>query len=565
MRRAGAWAALGFTALGVAALGCGNSSSTRAAASAGSASSGAPGASAAAGTETNQGGSTAAGGKGGAAAGSSTAGAGPAGGAEAQGGDGAAGAPEPPQLEPDLTDLVPTSNQWLLFNEYADVIVGTGLTLLDLASGERHPANPDELPLSTAGLSPDGRQFAFSGQGDTLDENLAMIRFAKTGFVPAKPLIGFSGELGSYIPSSWDEHARFFTVTRFGAKPGIEVVDGVLGKRVGHVVDGSAFVQGFAPKGPYFAYFNGGQSYSGEVASVTADGGIGTPFKVSDAKTRPIFSADGKHLYFTTQQGDVKGLSYIDLPDATPKQLPNATPGESIDRVFAGGAASAFAWVERGGGLSSLVQVFFDGRARVDVSEPSTDISVWGTFVSTDQTLVSIDYWESLELVQLEPFKRFPLVGKTVVPVSGPSPTGMVGRYLYYQRDGLLRVATVDAPGALVDAAVSDAGETPIVCNVPAGVEPLTKLAFHDAAYTELAIVDMAARPPAVVLRYSASTADATVQCPHWQHDGKAFLLSEKSPSKTRAYVSNWAGAQPTTPKLALESDQVLRAFAFSY
>jgi hypothetical protein len=539
--------------LGVALFGCGNSGSgKRMGGDGGDGASSGSGSGAASGS----GGAAFAGAK-------QSGGSGPGGGADAQGGVDAQGgdsAGEEPLPKPDLTGLVPTSGKWLMYSESA----GAALTVLDLEAQQEHAANPEQLPMSSGSRSPNGAVFTFSGQETDQTDNFAIIRFAEAGFVPAKRIGGFGAEPGNFSGGAFDGRSRFFLATRFGATTGVEVVDSILGERVGFLPYGLSFLMHFAPHGPYFAYHYGGAiANDGRVASVTAESGLGEPFDLPKMDGDVAFSVDGNHVYFNTTQDEVTTFNYVDLPDTTPKQLAIAAAGETSAAVYPGPTEkSVVAWVQRADSKRGLVQAFFDGRARVDISDPETHTV--GTLVSSDHQLVNLDYRESFELVQLEPLLRFPLLGKTVFDGNGPNSTGMVGRYLHYLRDGILRIATID-DGALVDGAVSEAGEETIVCPVVAHVERVTRLAYYNAARTKLAFVDMAARPPAVALRYDVSTSDATLSCPIWQPDGKAFLITEKTATTTRALVSNWSGATPTAPVLAKKAGQQLVSWAFSY
>jgi hypothetical protein len=544
-----------WVVVGAAVFGCGNSASNK------TTTNGAGGMSAAAGSDASAGsagvmgkaGAQTAGGK------SATGGAPTQGGAQAQAGSGAE--PEEPLPDPDLTGLVPISAKWLLYSEG----LGQELKLLDLESQKEHAPNPDALPMEYGSLSPNGAVFTFSGPDELAANNLSIIRFAKAGFVPAKPVAGFDAEPGSFSAGVYDARSRFFVTTRFGATTGVEVVDSILGERVGFVEYDLSFNQLFAPKGPYFAvYYSGGIANAGRIASVTAEAGVGEPFDLPKMSLPPSFSFsdDGKHVYFNTKADKVTTFNYVDLPDPTPHQLAIAAEGETSDVVYPGPtAASVIAWVARASNRRGLVQAFFDGRSRLDISDLAKDAGYFGTEVSADHQLVNIDYGDSFELVQLEPLLRFPLVGKTLYDGKTPDSTGMLGRYLYYLRDGILRVATIDA-GALVDAAVGEAGDETNICPMGGGALT-TRLAYHDAAFTKLTFVDLAARPPAVALRYAAS-AGATLTCPTWAADSTAFLINEKTATSRRAIVSNWSGAKPTTPVLAKESATLL-AWGFSY
>lgn len=542
-----------WVVLGAVGFGCGNSVSNKATSSAG-------GMNAVAGSDASAG-VTGVVGTGGKQTGGGDGGAPTQGGMQVQAGS--AGEPEAPLPDPDLTGLVPTSAKWLLYSE----ALGQDLKLLDLDSQQEHAPNPDALPMEYGSLSPNGAVFTFSGPDEVAKNNLAILRFADAGFVPAKPVAGFDAEPGSFSAGAYDARSRFFLTTRFGATTGVEVVDSILGERVGFVEYGLSFNLVFAPKGPFFAvHYSGGSANAGRIASVTAEAGLSEPFDLPKMSRPPsfAFSNDGQHVYFNTEADDVTTSNYVDLPDPTAHPLVIAAAGETSETVYPGPtAASVVAWVVRAPSRRGLVQVFFDGRPRLDISDPAKNAGLSGTQVSADHQLVNIDYGEAFELVQLEPLLRFPLVGKTLYDGKSPASTGMLGRYLYYLRDGILRVATVDA-GALVDAAVSEAGDETQICPIAGGV-PTARFAYHDAAFKKLTLVDLAARPPAVALRYAASSADATLTCPMWAADGKAFLIHEKTATSSRALVSNWSGKTPTTPVLAKESGTSLLTWAFSY
>lgn len=491
------------------------------------------------------------------------------GGSPSAGGGGAL--EDPPAAQPDLTGLVTTSAKWLLVTETQPIVVSSSLDFVDLESGMRYPVNPQNLPVAYSYWSPDQKTFLFSGADADSDKNLTILRLEKNGFVPAKLVEGYEGTRGNFGFIHWDENSRFCTIARGGSMTdGVEVVDTVLGKRVGHVDIPPTFSHTFAPKGFYFSYMHGDSTmYESGLARVLKDG-ISTPTVLPAGSYRPGFSHDGKRAFFGRRESEITTQYYLDLPDLTPKELVVTAEGEKLNGSASAGptADSVLAYVQTTDADRRYVQAFVDGRPRVDLSDPAKKVRF--TFASDDSNVVAVDYETSLEIVRVEPFARHPLPGTTVMDAADYWTTGVVGQHVYHQVDGQLFVASIDAAGALTDVAVSMPGEQLSVCTFYGSHQPTTKLAYRtvgaEGAGGELVVVDLAASPPAVAARIVASSPETGLYCPEFSTDESAMVATETAAEGGgKVYGVKWTAGVATEPEILLESTGGIEVRAFSY
>jgi hypothetical protein len=471
---------------------------------------------------------------------------------------------DPAAAEPDLTGLVATSAKWLLTSQSSSVVVSSALDFVDLESGMSYPANPANLPVAYGSWSPDQKWFLFSGANADSDKNLTIVRLSKNGFVPGKLIDGFEGTRGGLSFPKCDESSRFCALARGGSMTsGVEVIDTVLGKRLGHFDFPPSFSQVFAPKGLYFAYAHGDPSEVGLARVV--EGGISAPTILSAGSYMPIFSSDGQQAYFGKLESGVLRQFVLDLPSTTPKELVVVATGETQSGAGSPGpsAGSVLAYVKRSDADLAFVQAFADGRPRVVLSDPAKKVRF--EFGNADQSLLAIDYETSLDIVRVEPYARLPLPGKTEMDAAQYWTTGVVGNHVYHRADGQLFIASIDAAGALSDVAVSDAGEDVSVCTFYLSHQPTTKLAYRTALGNALVVVDLTASPPVVSARLTSSSADAKFYCPDFSVDEASMVATETSTAGSKTYGVKWSGNTASQPELLLNSRTPVEVHAFSY
>src|SRR5262245_190355 len=107
-----------------------------------------------------------------------------AGGGSGAGSGGQPAADDPVPVEPDLSGLVKTSAEWVLFAEYPGSVVPYQLYLLDVVTNTQHLTNPGGPDLSYTSWSPDGKVFMLSSGDAASDKSLRVIRLSDAGFVP---------------------------------------------------------------------------------------------------------------------------------------------------------------------------------------------------------------------------------------------------------------------------------------------------------------------------------------------------------------------------------------------
>jgi hypothetical protein len=482
---------------------------------------------------------------------------------------------DPPAAEPDMTGLVTTSAKWILVTGNTSAAIGNSLDFVDLESGTHYPVNSTNQPVAYGYWSPDQKSFVFSGANGASDKNLSIVRLAKNGFVPARLISGYEGTFGAFSLLKWDESSRFFAAARSGSmSSGVEIVDAVLGKRLGHVDFAPSFGYNLAPKGLYFGWLHGDASaYDSGMARIVKDG-ISAPTALPAGAYAPQFSSDGKRAFFGRKEGDLIREYYLDLPDTTPKELKIAAEGEKMNGSASPGptADSVIAYVQKTDADRQYVRAFVDGRPRVLLSDPAKKVRF--AFESNDHNIHAVDYETSLEIVRAEPYVRLPLPGLNQMDAANYWTAGIVGQHVYHQVGGRLYVASIDAGGALQDVAVGEPGENVSVCEFYISHEPTTKLAYRTVKddVAQLVVVDLAASPPAVSVRLTASAPGNGLYCPDFSLDESAMVVSEAGAASAnggkamgKLYGVKWAGGVASQPEVLFEAEGTLQARAFSY
>lgn len=479
---------------------------------------------------------------------------------------------DPPAAEPDMTGLVTTSAKWILVTGNTSAAIGSSLDFIDLESGMHYPVNSTKQPIAYGYWSPDQKSFVFSGADGASDKSLSIVRLTRNGFVPARLVSGYEGTLGAFSLLKWDETSRFFVAARSGSmSSGVEVVDAVLGKRLGHVDFQPSFSYNFAPKGLYFGWLHGdATAYDSGLARVVKDG-ISAPTALPAGAYTPQFSNDGARAFFGRKEGEPNVVReyYLDLPDATPKELKLLAEGEKLNGAASPGptADSVLAYVQKTDGDRQFVRAFVDGRPRVALSDPSKKVRF--AFSSNDQNIHAVDYETSLEIVRAEPYARLPLPGLNEMDASNYWTAGIVGQHVYHQVAGRLYVASIDAAGALQDVAVGAPGESVSVCEFYISHEPTTKLAYRTEkdGLNQVVVVDLAASPPAVLARVTASAPGNGLYCPDFSLDESSMVVSETGGASKmgKLYGVKWTSGVASQPEVLLEAEGTLQARAFSY
>jgi hypothetical protein len=480
------------------------------------------------------------------------------------GGGGSAGSPDDPDpIDPDMTGRIPTSAQWVLFSERKGAGVPSQLHLLDVASKTQHLTNPDGPEVSYTSWSPDGKSFLLASANATSEQHLRLIRLSDVGFVPASLIEGYATVRGNFSRFSWSADSRFVVAQRNGSETdGVEVIDTARKIRIAHAeFTTKNFGYELARAGFHYSQWHdmGGGTRELVFARITS-AGVAPPVKLRAGATISKFDHEGKRLFYAIAEGATQTVEYIDLPGTTAKPLVVAQSGEAFAFFHMGLAGSIVAANTRADGTYIYRRVFVDANRPNEVlSDPTSEVDL--PFVSQDSAFVLFSYTDKLELVRVEPFVRHALPEWNRMPQT----FGIHGHYAHYAGQGGLRLATIDATGALVDVAITSPGQTAQVCTSVPGDQLETRLAVVIGAGEQLLFVDLSGSNPRVAGSFSRSAATARLLCPTWAHDGSAFAVHEYNGMASKLFLGRWSGAAPETPVLVHESTNQLQAHALMF
>lgn len=493
------------------------------------------------------------------------------GGADGSAGSGSGGQPDagpddPKPVAPDSTGLIPTSSQWVLFTETTGSLFTSNLTLLDLASGTRHETNGGGPQLVLGSLSPDEQTFLFSSADGSSSDSERLLRLGESGFVPARSISGYDGIPGAFRFLSWSQDSRFVVASR-GAAPsdGVEIIDTRLMTRVASEDLGS--IEGaFSPVGYYYYYYDPQASaFAPKYARITQDGSTG-PALLPAGATNMTFDPTGKRLFYAVGGRNQRSLHFVDLPGGSSHDMGVPAAGETFDGVFfsAPGNSIVTETIASAGTTRVLRRVFVDpGKPMVDLSNPA--VSEAGFRASDDRGLVVTTYSDqSFDLVRLDPVARHALPG-TYVSAGANESFGVVGDHAFFPGGGSLHLATIDGTGALVEVAISDPSKTALACASSVTHEPSTKFVYLAGDGEELVFVDLNGSPPAIVGRFSRSSAALKLRCPKWGDGDRAVAIIEGGAAGSNLYLMRWIAAAPEQPVLAAQSVEQIKVYALMY
>jgi hypothetical protein len=479
------------------------------------------------------------------------------------GGGGSAGSPgDPDPINPDMTGRIPTSTQWVLFTESRGALVPGQLFLLDVPSKTRHLTNPDGPEVSYTSWSPDGKSFLLSSANATAEQHLRLIRLSDAGFVPASRIEGYAGVRGNFSRFDWSADSRFVVAQRnAGPTDGIEVIDTARKIRIANTEFTTNFGFELARAGFHYSQWHDPGGGTRELAfSRITNAGVTPPTKLRTGATGLSFDHEGKRLFYTVGEGKTTTFEYIDLPATTAQPLTVPPNGETHWVYFIGPAGSLLAGRARADGTIVYRRLFVDSNRPSEVlSDPAGDVDL--PFPSQDSAFVLFSYADKLELVRVEPLVRHTLPEW----VGMPQTFAMHGHYAHYTGRSGLRLATVDANGALVDVAITAPGQVAQVCTSVPGKQLETKLAVVIGGGEQLLFVDLSASSPRVAGTLSRSGASATLFCPLFARDGSAFAVTELNGTASKLFLGRWSGAAPEAPVLVHESTNELSPYALMF
>jgi len=470
----------------------------------------------------------------------------------ATGGAGTAGAAtgatdDPDPVEPNLSGLVPTSSQWVLYENPPTngASFSSDIELLDIASNQVHPANPGNPYDVIARLSPDGRSYFFS---DLVGNRI--IRLEPTGYVPAHALEGFVTVGGGLRVVSWSFDSRFALLQ--STNNTAEIADMRLGTRVatGNVTAGAG---AFAPAG--YAYYYGSTNTpmsAPRYARVTQSGSTEPAQLPPDARSM-AFDTSGRRLFYALgNDQDGYKLFSLSVANGQVAEITFVQAGEWFDgrTIISTPNDSVIVTVRVTGTTQRLLRrVFLDGTPAASVfSNPGASQQI--TFQSADANLMFVQYADdSLELIRAEPYARRAIAGSFPVQSDG-SRYGIVGNHAYYvASDSTVHVADIDGAGQLRDANVSPFGQTTVPCTNYYDYTPQQKLAVLVGGGSEVEFFDLTQTPPVLIGTFTPSADGYKVTCPSWGDLDTALFLTESNGTLEKQYVTRWKGAGIEAPQ----------------
>jgi len=456
---------------------------------------------------------------------------------------------DPLPVEPDLTGLVPTSNQWLLLTLPLKTGVSntSDIELLDLATDELHAANAGGPIDALGGVSPDGRTYFFS-DGDGLRVSARVIRLGPTGFVPSQPLADYKDVTGAMRVVSWSVDSRFAVVSRGAAPSSIEIVDMLLGKRL-HSENLSGHVGAFAPVGyRYFYDAATTDAYQPRYARITAAGSTEPKLLPPDADYM-AFDQSANWLFYVLGyvpgKPPVPSLHAVSLNDDQNHDITLAGAGESFEHPLffpAPGDSVVAAITTAADSTSSYRRVFFADANKAPVTLSGAAASL-GEEHAADGNVLIVRYYpaDTLDLIRVEPYARRALPGSYVTS-NNYATYGVVGTHAYYVSTDGLHVASLSDAGELTDTVVSSPGKEARPCAWRSTIyTPQNKLAFVEGGSERLVFVDLTSDPPAVVGSITPSAGYGVV-CPIWGDADTAVAVTEfkDGTSLRNAWVMRW-------------------------
>ena len=251
----------------------------------------------------------------------------------------------------DLTGLLPTSGQHIVYaGDASSSASDSVLVAVDLVSGTQHNLNPGRANHYHKMVSPDRQTLLFSNVWAGGDRSLHVVRFTAQGVVPAKLVSGYEGFPGTqetvlYFNShrtNWSEDNRFVGLWRNNSDDdSVDVVDTRSGRLQGALrgqLAKGAYIA-LAPRGPFFNYvflegMEGRMERSG-YARITAQG-ISMPVDIAGQLID--FSPDGARLFTFVSSGEppnerVDRVSVHELATGKETEIATSVDGEQLTYI----------------------------------------------------------------------------------------------------------------------------------------------------------------------------------------------------------------------------------------
>ncbi len=458
--------------------------------------------------------------------------------------------PEPASL--DLSAAVTVAGPRVLVESMFGAYPGD-LRVVDLTLGAARAAGRSDF---YRGISTAGDVFISSGADASSFDNISVLRFTPTGFLPQVPVAGYSAIPGNFYREGQCSDPRFAVYSRRSAdNMGIEVVDLVKGKRHGAVEDPLDSDQSaeMAPSGYYFStsFWNSQMTPIVEVEgwSKITKTGVSPLVKLVDSRNL-TFSGDGKFLFFAhgTRTGPQQ-LFVSELPRKA-REVPLAAEGYTFNGGLLGAPlGQVYAQlIANGSEQSAWYLVDSAGKAQRVTDAKRT---IYATLAHEAGALLMLYGTQDPDVVSLEltkDGKTYPLMTYPVTDDQRFS-AAFAGKHVQYLKGGKLHLVGVDASGTH-DVMVQEGSE---------GVQCIeTKndvMTFHTVSDQGLVFVDLRAATAKRSAKLPLTAGAVDRGCPIRHRTQMRMLYRERTATKTQLWWLDFGTSTIGTPSKRFEED----------
>jgi hypothetical protein len=461
--------------------------------------------------------------------------------------------PDPAPVEPVLSEPQPMSGHYILFVEH-----NTLVRLLDLETGEIQDLNSNDEPTIYGTTSPDGHSYMYSGT-DHPQDAMWHVRLSDSEVTRVHQVAGYQGLDGNSAVWDWSFDSRYLRATRYGSRPGLEIIDAFSDVRVGGYVFESDISGTFVPNSYYFWMTEIGDGIRHRSIGKITDTGLAERKLLPDETTGMTFSGDGKRGLIRvedTQTGE-KSFHVFDLPGAMRRlETGDLDPTTILGVAMATSGTFAYALVADGDS-QKFYRIFIDEGRSEPFGDPS--LKADGIRRATDTNLVAVSYRSDDGTLYLALSDGDTLTDPVARPNrDDPGPAYLVGdHYGYGVANDEWHIASM-ADGQLVDTDIAEPGEGEFGCMTYTAVNPRDRIAVrHQQPVPGLIFVDMSEPEARRVVEFGVDDPDASLGCPLWSIDGSGCVISELLPGGiTRFRVVRWGDDGPSEPETVYESTE---------
>lgn len=458
--------------------------------------------------------------------------------------------PDPAPVEPLLSEPLPMSGHYVLFVEH-----NTLVRLLDLETGEIRDLSTVDEPTIYPTTSPDGLSYMFSGT-EHYEDAMWHVRFSESTVTPVQQVSGYQGLDGNGTVWDWSFDSRFLRATRYGNRPGLEIIDAHRNERVGGYLFDADIGGTFVPNSYYFWMTEIVESGRLHAIGKITDTGLSERKTLPEGTTGMSFSRDGKRgLLRVETDGENNRYYWFELPGGMQRLEPaGIDPAALLGMAITPEGDSAYALVAEGDSQHFHRVFFDDGRV-----EPYGDqtLRAFGLRRGTNTDLVALTHQDDEGVFYLSLADGDVVTEAEARPNrDDPGPIYLFGNhYGYGVGNGEWRVAALD-DGQLVDTVISEAGEEYFGCMTFTAINPTNRIAVrHQLPVPGLIFVDLSEPVARRVAHFLVEDEGSSVSCPLWAVDGSGCLYIELlADGRQRFRVVRWGPDGPSEPETVYES-----------